>query len=95
MPTINITVCANCGKVSCDGGMWKITKVTRIQCGTDITYAVHPDNLLDCTLKWFGRNRYDSFKLKDVTGKPVGTVIVKQFRNWSDPSIVELTKVEM
>lgn len=95
MPTKQITVCCNCGKTSCDGGMWKITKVIRKATGEDTTAKTHPSHLLNCTLHWFGCVKWDNYKMKDVRNKPVGTIFNKTFNNWVEKSIVELTKVEM
>ncbi len=81
-----IQVCSNCKRKSCDGGIWKISNVVRIRDGKNTTIEVHPDNLEDCTLRWFGT----ASKYRD---QPVGTVITQNYLNWVNPSSVTLVKM--
>ena len=85
--TETVTYCTNCGKKSCDGGMWKIIKVVNIKDGKDTTSTVHHENIHDCTLRFFGTKK----EYRDV---PVGTVITKDYRNWSPPATVTIEKYE-
>lgn len=88
MPRKTIQVCTRCGKLRCDGGVWKIVKVVRLADGSDATRDVYPDNLVDCMGHWGLRNFLGS------TPRSVGTEIDKEFKNWVCPSVVTLRKIE-
>lgn len=89
MPTKTITVCASCGKKTCDGGIWKIVRIVSIKTGQDESW--HPENTYGCTLSWFRKGG----QYNKLAGVPVGTITTKRFTNWSDPADVTLVKVEM
>jgi len=82
-----ITVCSNCGKKSCDGGLWKIIKVVNIKNCNDTTSRCHPSVLISCTLRWFGTK-------KEFKNKPIGFILTKEFLNWSSPAKVTLEKIQ-
>lgn len=92
MPTITQTVCATCGRKSCDGGLWKVVKVVSIKDGTDVSF--NPDHFY-CTLGFKLRSR-DLRKIREEhQGVPVGVRVVKEYDNWVPPSRVTLEKYEM
>ena len=86
MPTKTITVCAHCGKKTCDGGIWKIVQIINLKSQENTTAKSKIST--GCTLQWFGRN-------KEFRKYKVGHLIVKEFLNWSDPARVTLEKVQM
>lgn len=88
MPTIQITVCATCGKKTCDGSIWKKVSVIRKDNNAEEIHRVHPDNLLDCSLgHGVSRNKL-------LKNKSVGDHVVLEFDNWVRPSIVTVEKIE-
>lgn len=86
MPKIQISVCTNCKQVSCDGAMWRIVKVIRLQDGKDETDEMLEENKESCSMNMFGRGREpDSAK--------VGHRFTKEYLNWVNPSAVTLEKI--
>lgn len=89
MPTIQITVCARCGKKSCDGGLWKWVKVTRLSDGVETPLSKIPvKNQTGCTLDFGVSNR------KHLVGQPVGTEVDLTFPRWIGPSVLRIRKIE-
>lgn len=81
-----ISVCEACGRKTCDGGIWKIIGVTRISDGANTLLHVHPDNIRDCTMLFFGRDRC-------YNGAAIGQIAIKTFHNWAEPSTVTLERI--
>lgn len=88
MPTKQITVCARCGRTTCDGSIWKMISVRSKITGSEDIDKVHPDNIYNCSLD-NGRSR-----LKLLKNKKVGDQVELEFDNWIDPSYVTVLKVE-
>jgi hypothetical protein len=103
MPKITIKACANCGKKSCDGAIWRYIKIVEY-CFTstppsyiyqftgeekEIDLKTIPEeNMNNCSLS-FGSDR-----MKLLKNKKVGDEVRLEFRNWSRPSWVIVKKIE-
>ena len=88
MPTIQITVCANCGKKTCDGGIWKKISIIRKDTGEEDIASCHPTNLIDCQLS------YGVSRRKCLSNKKVGDIVtLPDFNNWVNKSIVTVQKI--
>jgi len=88
MPTKQITVCAHCGKISCDGGMWVYVRVVEgdKDCGLS---GVHKENRgPKCSLD-LGLRQY-----KHLKGKQVGDEVTLFYPNWVRPAHLTVRKVE-
>jgi hypothetical protein len=86
MGKIQISICENCRKQTCDGGMWQMIKCIHLKDGIDTVDDTPVENLTDCTLKWLGRN-------KKFANLPIGHIIVKKFHNWCAPAEVTLKRI--
>ena len=85
MPTKQITVCATCGKVSCDGGLWKWVSLQESGSPVDLTTRVL-ENQVHCTL-WYGHQ-------KALRGKAVDAEVDLSYPNWVRPAILRVRKIE-
>jgi len=86
MPTKQITVCAKCGKKTCDGGLWDWVEV--VERGvTQPLSAIPTENRVGCCTLDFGvRNR------KALTGKQIGDRVTMHFSNWTTPADLTVEK---
>lgn len=89
MPTKQITVCASCGKKTCDGALWKWVRMRHIKTGKVVGLARVPiENQTGCTLSYGVRNR------KALTGRDVGDQVELRFTNWVIPTDLTVEKIE-
>jgi len=89
MPSKTITVCATCGKKSCDGGIWKWVRVTRIEDGVEEPLSEIPfENQVGCSLS------HGNFQYKHLKSQPVGAQVSLTYRNWERPSVLVVEKIE-
>jgi hypothetical protein len=86
VPRVTKTVCSQCGRLTCDGGIWETVRVVRLSDGKEAGLG-HPDNLRQCTMRVYGRKR-------EFHGRPVGEEITRDFLNWVRPSRVTHRRVE-
>ena len=88
MPTKQITVCARCGRSTCDGGIWRQIRIVEDGRGEVDLTKLPPVNLISCTLG------YGHKQMKLLTGKPVGTEVELRFPNWMYPATVRVLKIQ-
>jgi hypothetical protein len=102
MPTITTTVCARCGKKTCDGAIWRYVKIVEYCYTTDSSYrrtftgkekeidlsTIPEENMEGCTLD------YGVTRRKFLKGKKVGDEVRLEFHNWANPSWVIMKKVQ-
>lgn len=104
MPKKIISVCANCGKKSCDGALWIYVKMIQLKFtddsvgrivktnepGAEVNLATIPkENMVNCSLG-YGMANYKMHMMN----KKVGDEVVLTFFNWAVPSIVTIKKIE-
>lgn len=83
-----VEVCVNCGKKSCDGLWWKVIRVVSLRTRKDTDKNGKIDKAwIDCTLHLFHtKHQYQN--------QPIGTIVVRDFKNWCEPARVTLERIE-
>lgn len=102
MPSKTITVCARCGKKTCDGAIWRYVKIVEYERDKNFKYmikftgnevevdlsSIPEENMEGCTLD------YGVSRRKFLKGKKVGDEVRLEFKNWARPSWVIVRKVQ-
>lgn len=88
MPTRQITVCAQCGKESCDGARWVWVALREGSKMVDLATIPAENRGPDCSLT-YGRKH-----LSALRGQPLGAEVTLYFPNWVRPAHLTVKKVE-
>lgn len=89
MPTRTVTVCAACGKPTCDGAMWVWVALRRKDGRVVDLHTIPEENRgPDCSAQ-YGRANQPLLREKRV-----GDEVTLSFPNWTPPSLLTLRKVE-